>query len=40
VQYASNGAEWLVLPFVPAALTVEVAKKLVSTVDDVDDHFF
>jgi hypothetical protein len=40
VQDAGDGAERLVLPLIPAALSVEVAKELVGAVDNVDDHFF
>src|SRR3954454_11045867 len=38
VQHARDGAEWLVLALVEAALAVEVAEELVGTVDEMDDH--
>ena len=39
LQHADDGAVWTIDAFVEAALTVEVAEELVSSVDEVNDHF-
>ena len=36
IEYTDNGAEWFVLAAIEAALTVEVAKQLISAVDQMN----